>query len=276
MSSPCPFCGDTGFVLAADGKLSAARQARACACQRKAKQAKRETDSGIPPLYAKCSFENFQAESGQAKGLTAAREVATNYPVHEKGLLLYGAAGCGKTHLAAAIANAIIGRGKAVRFVEYGALLDALRSAYDGSAKEGEVIAPYVDAPVLILDDLGARRMTEWTLDIITRIVDRRYAHHPDGLLVITTNKPLEQVATPAPEMETEATGGREYTQKMLLGKNINRASGGGQGDFPRNSKPLHTPEYLAEHLNERLVSRLVALCRVILVSGPDRRRNRD
>ena len=172
-----------------------------------------------------------------------------------------------------AIAGALIGRGRAVRFVEYGALLDALRSAYDGSANEGDVIAPYVDAPILILDDLGARRMTEWTLDIITRIVDRRYAHHPDGLLVITTNKPLEAVATPILEMAVEATGGREYREQQLLRQNFNRSTGGGAGEFHRKSMPAVTPESLAEHLNERLVSRLVALCRVIAVQGPDRRR---
>jgi DNA replication protein DnaC len=268
MSSPCPYCNDTGFVLAADGKPGAARRARSCACQTKARQAKREGDSGIPKLYARCSFANFQAGPGQQAALAAAQEIAAAYPLHEKGLLLHGAAGCGKTHLAVAIASALIGRGRTVRFVEYGALLDALRSAYDGSAKEGDVIAPYVDAPILILDDLGARRMTEWTLDIITRIVDRRYAHHPDGLLVITTNKPLEAVATPALERAVEATD-----RLSVLEQNINAAARHSAGVRVRQSAPQLAPESLAEHLNERLVSRLVALCRVIPVQGPDRRR---
>jgi len=160
-----------------------------------------------------------------------------------------------------------------VRFVEYGALLDALRSAYDGSAREGDVIAPYVDAPILILDDLGARRMTEWTLDIITRIVDRRYAHQPDGLLVITTNKPLEAVATPVLDLTAQATGGREYREQQLLRQNVSRSAGPGGADFARKPPPALAPESLAEHLNERLVSRLVALCQVIKVQGPDRRR---
>lgn len=273
MPSPCPFCGDTGFVLAAGGEPGAARTARPCACQSKARQAKREGDSGIPRLYARCSFANFQAGPGQQAALDAAQEIAASYPVHEKGLMLHGAAGCGKTHLAVAIAGALIGRGRAVRFVEYGALLDALRSTYDGGANEGEVIAPYVDAPILILDDLGARRMTEWTLDIVTRIVDRRYAHHPDGLLVITTNKPLEAVATPLVEAAPEATGGRGYMAQNL-GQNIAAAARQPAGARMRQGAPQLTPESLAEHLNERLVSRLAALCRVIAVQGPDRRRD--
>jgi DNA replication protein DnaC len=248
------------------GKPRRARQARPCACQRDIRKTRRAASSGIPPRYGRCTLENFQpAAPGQTRALAAARELAGLFPGHEKGLLLYGGAGVGKTHLAAALGGALLARGAAVRFVEYGELLDAIKAGFDDHRSEGEIVGEYESAPVLILDDLASRRVTDWALDVLTRIIDHRYSRNPEGLLIVTTNRGFAGGAPPpaadAPPPESE---------RDRLRAQLNRAAAP-PAATPRRAAPAG--ESLDELLNERLISRLHALCRILPVDGPDRRR---
>lgn len=271
--STCQICGGSGFVRAAAAKTPGAkparvRVARSCECQKLTRQTLRAQASGIPPRYARCTLDNFQpAAPGQAQALAAARELAKLFPGQEKGLLLYGGAGVGKTHLAAALGGALLQRGVAVRFVEYGQLLDEIKASFEGRGAEGEIISEYERAPVLILDDLASRRVTDWALDVLTRIIDHRYSRNPEGLLIVTTNRGFAGGAPAAPALAPEQESERDRLRAQLN----KTAAAAPVTAAPRRAAPAG--ETLDELLNERLISRLHALCRILPVDGIDWRK---
>ncbi len=110
-------------------------------------------------------------------------------------LLMKGGFGCGKTHLAAAIANACIARGRPVLFKTVPDLLDHLRSTYAPSSLTSfdDTFEQVRTAPVLILDDLGTESSTPWAQEKLFQVFNHRYnAYLPT---VITTNRELEEIS---------------------------------------------------------------------------------
>lgn len=103
-------------------------------------------------------------------------------------LVLLGRSGAGKTHLAAAISNRLIERGKPVLFMVVPDLLDHLRAAYKPDADDpyDRLFEQVKNAPVLVLDDLGAQASTPWAQEKLYQIINHRYnAQLPT---VITSN----------------------------------------------------------------------------------------
>ena len=109
-------------------------------------------------------------------------------------LVLAGGYGCGKTHLAAAIANFRVALGHAALFVIVPDLLDHLRAAYAPNSVGGidERLDAIRDAPLLILDDLGAHNSTPWAQEKLFQILNHRYNSRLPT--VITTNQRLEEL----------------------------------------------------------------------------------
>ena len=135
------------------------------------------------------------------------------------GLLIFGGVGSGKTHLAAAIANAFINRGIPVLFGTYSEHLEKLREEFD--SKKREYLSMMKNTPVLVLDDIGKERRSEWTQQIIFDVVNYRYEH----LLptIITTNFDADGLAnwlgsavwSRLYEMSSAvATSGKDYRQR--------------------------------------------------------------
>jgi len=109
-------------------------------------------------------------------------------------LLLSGASGCGKTHIAAAIVNALLEGGEPALFVVVPDLLDHLRSAYQPGAEIGydELFERVRSAPVLVLDDLGTHSPTAWAQEKLFQLINHRFnARLPT---VVTTNLLPEQL----------------------------------------------------------------------------------
>lgn len=106
----------------------------------------------------------------------------------ETGLYLWGPVGVGKTHAAAGIANKLIAEGFAVQWITASAWLAAIRASYNGgpTPKAVEVLA---DADVLVLDDLGAERPTEWAVEQLLAAVNGLYER--EGRLIVTSNLKL-------------------------------------------------------------------------------------
>ena len=132
------------------------------------------------------------------QSLRNAYERAKSYAADPEGwLVITGSYGCGKTHLAAAIANAQLEAGRRVLFVTVPDLLDHLRSGFspEQTGEESEYIARFEevrDVPILILDDLGIESPTPWAMEKLYQILNHRYnARLPT---VITTNHNLDEL----------------------------------------------------------------------------------
>ncbi len=147
---------------------------------------------------ARFTFETFAPEGHglspeKQSNLRMAYDLARDYARRPEGwLLLRGGYGCGKTHLAAAVANAAIAQGLPVIFVTVPDLLDHLRAAYAPTSTQpyDERFEQVRNAPLLILDDLGTEHATAWALEKLFQLLNYRYLSRLPT--VITTNHELE------------------------------------------------------------------------------------
>ncbi len=146
------------------------------------------------------TFENFQPRGRiglgpwQADSLERAYNQAQQFAQKADGwLLLQGGFGCGKTHLAAAVANFTVGMGVPTLFITVPDLLDALRFSYDDPSSTFEQRFEEIrNAPLLIMDDFGTQNATPWAQEKLFQILNYRYINHMP--LVVTTNLLLDQI----------------------------------------------------------------------------------
>jgi DNA replication protein DnaC len=200
----CPQCSGMGFVVP-DVELSHPMFGRAviCSCREEEQEIRRTKQllkmSQLGALQS-CTFDNFYPEG---IGLTPAKQRNLKY-AYDRGLIyaenpngwlvLKGGYGCGKTHLAAAIANYNLKNGEPAIFINTPDLLDHLRAAYNTTSVSGydDRFEQVRTAPMLILDDLGSQYNTEWAQEKLYQIFNHRYnAKLPT---VITTNEELEAI----------------------------------------------------------------------------------
>ena len=138
----------------------------------------------------------------QVKGLEQARRAAQEVLAQKLAwLTLQGPCGTGKTHLALAIAWEWLEQGRGCRYTQVSRLLEKLRRTYDFTPEQAfelkqprfeTVFGWYCDTPLLVLDDLGAEKLTDWAVDRLDALVDHRYLR---GLpLVVTTNVLLKEL----------------------------------------------------------------------------------
>ncbi len=150
-------------------------------------------------LYRDMTFEAFDLRPRlpreHRENLEHAYQAARAYAENpENWLVFVGDYGCGKTHLAAAIANACNDRGLSVLFVTAPDLLDHMRATYgpDSTVSYDERFYTVRKAPLLILDDLGTENETPWAVEKLFQIIDHRYvAQLPT---VFTTSYQLEEL----------------------------------------------------------------------------------
>jgi DNA replication protein DnaC len=131
----------------------------------------------------------------QLANLRWAVEEARSFADRPEGwLVLRGGFGCGKTHLAAAIANACIERAQPVLFQTVPDLLDYLRSTYAPTSDTSydDTFEQIRNAPVLILDDLGTESSTPWAQEKLFQILNHRYSARLPTM--ITTNRELDEI----------------------------------------------------------------------------------
>ncbi len=174
----CPLCGGSGWKAVAG---AAERGVTRCDCQLRARGSALIAAARIPKRYEHCELSNFEFEGAQldlAPARMAACRFVEEYPVNKIGLLLVGDAGLGKTHLAVGIAKALI-REKGIDcvFYDYADLLKQIQDSYNPSVQTTELglLRRVFEAEVLVLDDLGSVRPTEWRWDTVRLMLNTRY-----------------------------------------------------------------------------------------------------
>jgi DNA replication protein DnaC len=217
----------------------------------------------VPERYRHCDFDNFEADNeiegvsreqaqiwnrslGQAK-LVVQRFAEEFSPIREmqteQGLLLMGACGAGKTHLAVAALKNIVLRGHSGLFYDYRELLKQIQDSYNSESQitEMSVLEPVLATDVFVLDDVGSSKPSLWALETVGHILNTRY--NEKRVTLLTTNYLDTDPAAATPG--TRAPGMRTPTIE----------------------------DTLTERVGKRIRSRLYEMCRTVEISAPDYRK---
>ena len=240
MAEICSKCDGMGMVVLRrpDGRFAAEH----CDCRHEARVSALLERARIPRRYRHCLFESFDTGSRFDPSLVAAQLIARrfvdNYATETDGhgLLLTGSIGVGKTHLAVGILHSlVVEKGVHGLFCDYRELLKEIQHSYNPQVltTELEILRPVFEAEVLVLDELGASKPTEWVWDTVAHILNTRY--NDRRTTIITTN----------------------YAD----------APPGGAASGPQRAM---RDETLGDRIGERMRSRLAGMCVTVQMNGAD------
>jgi DNA replication protein DnaC len=234
----CPKCGGTGWR---DVVSASERRVTRCDCFLQTQTKHLLAASEIPARYADCEFLSY--ETGGNDGLAAAKikveTWASQYPLDRSGLLLVGPSGVGKTHLSVAALKRLTEKGVHCFFCDYRELLKKIQNSYNPLVQttELDLLRPVFETEVVLLDDLGAVKPSEWVWDTVSLILNARYN---EKLTTVITSNFLDGASAAAERVDGPRRASREET--------------------------------LGDRIGERMRSRLFEMCRLVLVNGKDYR----
>ena len=187
----------------------------------------------IPPRYEEKTFADYKVDSNNKPAVDFAKTLQTS---GYKGAFFYGGVGTGKTFLAAIIAQEFLKAGKTVLFEKVADLLTEFYAVYRGEGtNEDTLLKSLYEVDLLILDDFGLEKATQFTGVTLCKILDSRYNRN-NAVTVITSNYSLKQIEA-----------------------RLNNPSDLPKGDFCLNGS--------------RIYDRCIEICKPILFKGESRRR---
>ena len=209
----------------------------ACDCQGDLRRQQRMAGANIPKRYKHCTLDTFRvnvAVLGNAK--RRVQEFVDLWPntPDGKGLLLMGGCGSGKTHLAVAALNEVVRSGKPGRvvFANFQDLIQEIQASFDPdqTATKAEIMRPLLEADLLVLDELGSVKPTQFVQDILYYVINTRY--NGELATIFTTNY-LDYPADAKQEKLEDRIGVR---LRSRLAEMADRIDFSGAADFRRNS----------------------------------------
>jgi len=243
----CPECDDAGGRYHLDGEYEVFAP---CPCRKARRRLEMFNQAQIGKRFAGATLGSFKPRTKtQQMAQRRAEEFALSYPKVDRGLLFWGPVGTGKTHLAVSIFRELtLRKGVGCRFVDYGNLLADLKRSFSSGSGDAALMMPLVDVELLVIDELGKGRGTEWEETVLDDLVSRRY--NAGKVTLCTTNFDPHDTAA--------ASHGGGYHPGY-----DSRKTGAAGSKMPS----------LVERIGERIYSRLCSMCEFVQVDGADHRR---
>ena len=240
-SEKCLVCRGSRFVMGKDAQ--GRDSARMCQCEVRRIRVRMFNEARLPGKYYEARLEERFKDAQNENVFNSLRLMASDFQPGQKGLLLMGPSGVGKTFLVAAFVHEVIfRRGIQAHFRDFFHLLADLRSGYSQDKPESDLLGPLMDVEVLVIDELGKGRNSPWEQNILDVIISQRYNN----------------------QKTTIFTSNYTDSRKTTLVERV-RGKDGMEGDG-------ETRDTLLDRVGPRIYSRLKEMCDFLMLSGKDRR----